>query len=91
VDASGAPVAGARVALDRDDLERRIYYPAEDLRSTGQDATSANGLFLYVHSGEAAETFSLSIDGSQNYLPRNAGAAPGMGLVLTLYPGNIAP
>jgi hypothetical protein len=61
------------------------------LQSASQDATSANGLFIYVHSGAAAETFSLSLQGSRDYLPRNAGATPGLGLVLTLYPGSIAP
>ncbi len=91
VDASGAPVAGARVVLDRSDLEQRIYYPAPDFQSANQDATSATGLFLYVHSGAAAETFSLSVQGAEDYLPRNAGAIPGSGLVLTLYPGSTAP
>lgn len=91
VDAAGAPVAGARVVLDRDDLAGRVYYPAPDFQSATQDGTSATGLFVYVHSGAAAETFSLSIDGTQSYLPRNAGATPGLGLVLTLYPGNQSP
>ncbi|WP_375769908.1 carboxypeptidase-like regulatory domain-containing protein [Archangium gephyra] len=91
VDASGAPVAGARVVLDRGDLAHRVYYPAPDFLSSTQDATSATGLFLYVHSGAAAETFSLSIQGSKDYQARNAGAAAGMGLVLTLYPGNTPP
>jgi hypothetical protein len=91
VDASGAPVAGARIELDRGDLAHRIYYPAPDFQSASQDATSATGLFIYVHSGAEAETFTLSIQGSQDYLPRNAGATPGLGLVLTLYPGSFAP
>jgi hypothetical protein len=90
VDASGAPVAGARVVLDHGD-PRRIYYPAPDLQSAGQDATSATGLFLYVHSGAEAETFTLSIQGSRDYQARHAGAASGMGLVLTLYPGSYPP
>ncbi|PTL84622.1 hypothetical protein [Vitiosangium sp. GDMCC 1.1324] len=91
VDAAGAPVAGARVVLDRGDLANRIYYPAPDFQSADQTGTSATGLFLYVHSGAEAETFSLSIQGTQDYLPRNAGATPGMGLVLTLYPGSYPP
>ncbi|WP_257462101.1 carboxypeptidase-like regulatory domain-containing protein [Archangium lipolyticum] len=91
VDASGAPVAGARVVLDRGDLANRIYYPAPDFQSSTQDATSSTGLFLYVHSGAAAETFTLSIQGTRDYLPRHAGATPGRALVLTLYPGSIAP
>ncbi|QRN96731.1 carboxypeptidase regulatory-like domain-containing protein [Archangium violaceum] len=91
VDASGAPVAGARVVLDRGELANRVYYPAPDFQSATQDATSATGLFLYVHSGAAAESFTLSIQGARDYLPRHAGAAPGRALVLTLYPGNTTP
>ncbi|HZI13605.1 MAG TPA: carboxypeptidase regulatory-like domain-containing protein, partial [Myxococcus sp.] len=91
VDASGAPVAGARVVLDRGDLAHRVYYPAPDFQSASQEATSATGLFLFVHSGAAMETFSLSVQGSKDYLPRNAGATAGLGLVLTLYPGTLAP
>ncbi|MFE8604660.1 carboxypeptidase-like regulatory domain-containing protein [Archangium violaceum] len=91
VDASGAPVAGAHVALDRGDLAHRIYYPAQDFQSATQDGTSATGLFIYVHSGAEAETFSLAIQGSSDYQARNAGAAAGMGLVLTLYPGSYPP
>lgn len=91
VDASGAPVAGARVVLDRDELSNRVYYPAPDFQGSSQDGTSATGLFVYVHSGAAAETFTLSIEGAQAYLPRNAGATPGVGLVLTLYPGSQPP
>jgi len=91
VDASGAPVAGARVVPDQGDLASRVYYPAVDFQSVSQGATSATGLFLYVHSGAAADTFTLSVEGAQNYLPRHAGAAPGLGLVLTLYPGSYTP
>lgn len=91
VDASGAPVSGARVVLDREDLAGRVYYPAPDFQSATQDGTSTTGLFVYVHSGAAAETFSLSLEGAPAYLPRNAGAMPGLGLVLTLYPGNLSP
>jgi hypothetical protein len=91
VDASGAPVAGARVVLDREDLAPRIYYPAPDFQSATQDATSATGLFVYVHSGTAAEAFTLSLQGTRDYQPRHAGAIPGRGLILTLYPGSSAP
>ena len=91
VDASGAPVAGARVVPDAGPFASRIYYPAADFQSASQGATSATGLFVYVHSGAAADAFTLSVEGAQGYLPRHAGAAPGLGLVLTLYPGQLAP
>lgn len=91
VDASGAPVAGARVVPDRSDLAGRIYYPAPDFQSATQDGTSTTGLFLYVNSGAAAEAFTLSVQGATGYVPRNAGAIPGSALVLTLYPGTQPP
>jgi hypothetical protein len=91
VDAAGQPVAGARVRLDRGELADRIYYPSEDLNQVGQTGTSANGLFLFVHSGVEVESFRLSLHGTEAYLWRNAGATPGRGLVLTVFPGTTAP
>lgn len=91
VDADGRPVAGARVTPDRGELADRVYYPTADFSGVGQDGTSAEGLFLYVHSGADAETFRLSVEGTDRYTPRNVGAAPGWGLVLTVYPGNFPP
>lgn len=91
VDARGQPVAGARVGLDRGELADRLYYPSEDLTRVSQEGTSASGLFLYVHSGGDAETFRVSLPGTETYVWRNAGATPGRGLVLTLFPGSYAP
>lgn len=91
VDASGAPVAGARVVLDRPELASHVYYPTADFQSASQEGTSATGLFLYVHSGGETETFTVSVEGSTSYLPRHAGGTPGLGLVLTLSPGNTPP
>lgn len=91
VDAAGQPVAGAHVRVDREELAARLYYPSEELTHAGQEGTSANGLFLYVHSGADAETFQVSLRGQEQYVWRNAGATPGQGLVLTLFPGTHAP
>lgn len=91
VDAAGRPIKGARVKLDRARLADRLYYPSEDLTQAGQEGTSANGLFLYVHSGEDTETFQVNLRGEEGYVWRNAGATPGHGLVLTLFPGTHAP
>jgi hypothetical protein len=91
VDGTGRPVAGARVRLDRGELADRIYYPSEDLTQVGQAGTNAHGLFVYVHSGTEVETFRVSLHGTEKYLWRNAGATPGRGLVLTLFPGTTAP
>lgn len=91
VDADGRPVAGARVALDRSEPGDRVYYPTTDFSAVSQGGTDADGLFLYVHTGADAETFRLSVDGTDAYVPRNVGAAPGWGLVLTVYPGSFPP
>jgi hypothetical protein len=91
VDADGRPVAGARVTPDREELADRFYYPNADFSAVGQEGTSADGLFLYVHSGADAETFRLSVEGQDRYTPRNVGAAPGWGLILTVYPGPFPP
>ena len=91
VDASGAPLAGARVVVDRADLAGRIYYPSEDLQSANQDGTSATGLFVYVHTAGDSDSFGLSIQGDTTYLSRNVGATPGMALVVTLAPGSDMP
>jgi hypothetical protein len=91
VDAAGQPVAGARVQLDRPELADRLYYPSEDLTQASQESTSANGLFLYVHSGADTETFRVNLHGKEGYAWRNAGATAGHGMVLTLFPGTSAP
>jgi hypothetical protein len=91
VDASGQPVAGARVAPEPAELAGRVYYPAPDFHSASQAGTSPSGLFVYVHSGAGAESFRLSLPDAPLYLPRHASVAPGMGLVLTLFPGSLPP
>jgi hypothetical protein len=91
VDADGRPVAGARVTPDRAELADRFYYPNADFSGVGQDGTGPDGLFVYVHSGADAETFRLSVEGADAYTPRNVGAAPGWGLMLTVYPGSFPP
>ena len=91
VDLQGQPVSGVRVALDRAELAERIYYPSEDLTSVNQAGTASHGLFLYVHSASGVESFQLSVEGSDTYVPRNVDAGPGLGVVLTVYPGRYAP
>ncbi|RKH46689.1 carboxypeptidase regulatory-like domain-containing protein [Corallococcus llansteffanensis] len=91
VDLQGQPVSGVRVALDRAELAERLYYPSEDLASVNQAGTASHGLFLYVHSASGVESFQLSVEGSDTYVPRNVDAGPGLGVVLTVYPGRYAP
>ena len=91
VDLQGRPVSGARVALDRAELAERILYPSEDLASVNPAGTASHGLFLYVHSASSVESFQLSVEGADTYVPRNVDAGPGLGVVLTVYPGRYAP
>ncbi|CAM3240418.1 carboxypeptidase regulatory-like domain-containing protein [Corallococcus sp. ZKHCc1 1396] len=91
VDLGGQPVSGARVALDRADLADRLYYPSEDLTSVSQTGTASHGLFLYVHSASGVESFKVSVEGQDAYVPRNVDTGPGLGVVLTVYPGRYAP
>ena len=88
VNASGAPVAGAQVVPEREDLAARIYYPSADFQGASQSATSTTGLFVYVHSGGATESFQVLVKGPEGYLSRNVAATPGSALVLTLAPGD---
>jgi hypothetical protein len=88
VDASGAPLTGAVVVPEHEELASRIYYPSPDFQGATQEATSATGLFVYVHPGTAPESFLLSVKGSEDYRPRNVAVTPGSALVLTLSPGN---
>jgi hypothetical protein len=88
VDAAGQPVAGARLVLDRPELAPRLFYPRTDAAGVMTEATGPSGLFLYVHSGGDAETFRVRVEGAAGtYVMRNAGAAKGLGLLLTLSPG----
>ncbi|ATB35216.1 hypothetical protein CYFUS_000628 [Cystobacter fuscus] len=90
VDASGEPLAGAVVVPDREELASRIYYPSPDFQGAPQDGTSTTGLFVYVHSATAPESFLLSVKGSEDHGHRNVAVTPGTALVLTLSPGNDA-
>lgn len=91
VDAQGNPVAGARVTTDVQALSGRLFYPSDDAATVGQETTGPSGLFLFVGSGGEAETFHLGVDGAPDYRLRNAGTAPGVGLVTTLSPGAYPP
>jgi hypothetical protein len=89
VDAAGQPVAGARVsAQDRPELAERFFYPSGDAGALDTQVTGPSGLFLYVHSGAQMETFKLTVEGAAGtYVPRNAGAARALGVVMTVSPG----
>ncbi|WP_342378064.1 carboxypeptidase regulatory-like domain-containing protein [Myxococcus stipitatus] len=87
VDENGRPRAGVRVAPSRTELADRIYYPSADLGSVNQEGTSEEGLFVYVHTGLAVESFHVSVEGEEDAVPRNVVTAPGLGLMFTLHPG----
>ncbi|MBI3184504.1 MAG: hypothetical protein HYZ28_20400 [Myxococcales bacterium] len=91
VDASGNPVAGARVSPSPDTKAGQFFYPSSDVSSASQTSTSSNGLFLFVHSGGDVDTFKFAVEGKPEYLTRNAGAAKDACLVTTVYPGKTPP
>ncbi len=84
VDAAGAPVAG--VTVKPSSFSSNFFYPTEDFTGTGT-ATSANGLFVYVHNGGAVSPFNFTINGHSEYKQRNAGATPDACLILDVFPG----
>ena len=59
--------------------------------SVSTTGTAAHGLFLYVHAGAGVSSFQLSVEGAGSYVPRNIDVGPGLGVVLTVYPGRYAP
>ncbi|MFZ5470106.1 MAG: carboxypeptidase regulatory-like domain-containing protein [Myxococcota bacterium] len=90
VDAQGNPVANAKVAPSPAALASQFFYPTSDLSGT-QGSTSANGLFVFVHTGGDVNTFRFTIEGKSEYRQRNAGAAKDACLVVTVYPGTTPP
>lgn len=90
VDAQGRPVAGATVTPTDGSLKPQFFYPTADFTGTGT-ATSANGMFVFVQKGDMVTTFRFDVTGNTAYLRRQAGAARGACLVVTVYPGMTAP
>ncbi|MHB8873994.1 MAG: hypothetical protein ACYC8T_09945 [Myxococcaceae bacterium] len=90
VTADGTPLAGATIEPTPSTLAPRFFYPTADLSSTGP-STSANGLFVFVHDGGDVNTFKFKVAGKTEYLTRNGGSARDACLVITVYPGKVAP
>jgi hypothetical protein len=93
VDSKGVPVSGALIDTGDADRNNRFVYPAEDLFSASRAGTSANGLFVYVHDGTATgpSPFTFAVKDMPDYKARNGIAAPGVGLVVTVFPGTTPP
>ncbi len=91
VDAQGNPVPGVKIDADSDELDARFFYPSEDFASATQAGTSANGLFVYVHTGGTTNPFTFTVEGKPEYKKRNGGAAAGTALIISVYPGTVAP
>jgi hypothetical protein len=88
VDAAGQPVSGARIAIDRPELAANLFYPGVEAAAVSAGSTGPSGLFLYLHTGGDVETFHLGVEGAPGtYVLRNAGAARGLAVLLTLSPG----
>jgi hypothetical protein len=91
VNVSGAPVAGARIAPVQTNFLSQFFYLSSDLSSATQAtevgaSTSSNGLFVFVHTGGEVSPFNFRIEGQSAYGLRNAGAASGAALVMTVAP-----
>jgi hypothetical protein len=93
VNSRGEPVSGAVIDTGDADRNNRFVYPAEDLFSASRAGTSANGLFVYVHDGTATgpTPFTFAVKDMPDYKARNGIAAPGVGLVVTVFPGTTPP
>ena len=51
-----------------------------------------HGVFIYVHDGtESVRQFRFGVAGKTEYLKRNAGAKNNACLVVTVFPGKVAP
>lgn len=90
VDAAGKPVAGAKITPSPAALASGFFYPTADLSGVGT-ATSSNGVFIYVHTGDAVNTFRFTVDQQPEYKQRNAGARKEACVVIDVYPGLVAP
>ena len=90
VDAMGKPVAGAKISPTPAALVSGFFYPTADLNGLGT-ATSSNGVFIYVHTGDAVNTFRFNVDQQDAYKQRNAGARKEACVVVDVYPGLVAP
>lgn len=90
VDATGKPVSGAKISPTPAALVSGFFYPTADLSGVGP-STSSNGLFVYVHTGDAVNTFRFTVDQQAAYKQRNAGARKDACVVIDVYPGLVAP
>jgi len=90
VDAQGKPMAGAKISPTPAALVSGFFYPTADLSGVGP-STSSNGLFIYVHTGDAVNTFRFTVDQQPSYNQRNAGARKDACVVIDVYPGLVAP
>jgi hypothetical protein len=91
VDSTGAPVANATLTTSPAALANQVVYPTADF-STTQAATSSNGLFIFIHDGDQQPvTFSFVVKDKPEYLSRKGGAALDACLLITVYPGKVAP
>ena len=95
VDASGAPVTGARLGFSCGigcvrTTEAQFLYPSADFSSvTGHAAggkTAAHGLVLYIHNNNQAHQVAVTVEGSSAYKTHAAGGATNAGLYVTVSP-----
>lgn len=84
VDAAGNPVAGVKLAADEEHpkLTNHFVYPNGALDGL-QWSTSPNGLFIFIHDGQAIDPFTFGVAGHPEYKVQSAAPHGGVA-VLTL-------
>jgi hypothetical protein len=90
VDAQGKPVAGATLTPTMSNLVSQFFYPTADFTGSGP-STSSTGLFVFVQKEDMVTTFRFDVTGNSAYQQRQAGAARGAALVMTVFPGTTPP
>jgi hypothetical protein len=87
---AGQPVPGVTVVPTPASLSSQLFYPSESLSGPNPSSTSASGLFVFVHSGGAAQHFTFTLSPDDEYGTRGGALVPGVGQLSTLQPGSAA-
>jgi hypothetical protein len=91
VNNAGVPQEGVKILPSLSSHAAGFFYPTADFTGTQSTGTSANGLFVYLHTGGEVETFRYTVEGRPDYVERNAGAVKNAAVLVTVYPGRTPP
>ncbi len=92
LDGNGTPIAGVTVVPDSSVSSTKFFYPSVDFASATQAGTSANGMFVFVHTGSTTPaTFNVTFQQGgaalAGFFDRRAGAATDAALIMQVIPG----